>query len=94
MLRRRPTTGQSDAHAVSTKSNATQYTAMLTRMNEWNDGKFLKSDADPIQATEWLEETPEYRAYRLAIQKKAEQKSGVNAREAAVTSAHKMKVGQ
>jgi len=79
---------------VSTKSNATQYTAMLTRMNEWNDGKFLKSDADPIQATEWLEETPEYRAYRLAIQKKAEQKSGVNAREAAVTSAHKMKVGQ
>ena len=54
----------------------------------------LKSDADPIQATEWLKEMPEYRAYRLAIQKKAEQKSGVNAREEAVTSARKMKVGQ
>jgi len=55
---------------VSTKTNVTQYTAMTKRMSEWNDGAFLKSDSDPIKVADWLWETPEFHAYRKAIQKK------------------------
>ena len=39
---------------VSTKTNATQYTAMTKRMSEWNDGAFLKLDSDPIKVADWL----------------------------------------